>query len=194
MLPTSPDAASSASPTPASARPRFSAAESRFSATEPRFWPKYVDSHRATLLDGEWSYGLHRGMLPAQPELDLSSPDWTPNTTTVPSCIDPEPPGYMGPRATAVYRTTFQQTSERARLWFGACSFYCRVWVDDTEVGEHRAGVQDAVRRVDRCAGVVRRTTQLPLVVGVPVRYACWRVAGGLSQRTAVKHADQTRL
>ena len=140
MLPTSPDAASSASPTPAAAQSRFSAAEPRFSASEPRFWPKYVDSHRATLLDGEWSYGLHRGMLPAQPELDLSSPDWTPNTTTVPSCIDPEPPGYMGPRATAVYRTTFQQTSERARLWFGACSFYCRVWVDDTEVGEHRAG------------------------------------------------------
>ena len=140
MLPTSLDATSSAAPTPAAAEPRFSAAEPRFSAAEPRFWPKYVDSHRATLLDGEWSYGLHHGMMPARPELDLSSSTWTPNTTTVPSCIDPEPPGYLGPRATAVYRTTFRQTSEAARLWFGACSFYCRVWVDGKEVGEHRAG------------------------------------------------------
>tara|TARA_B100000768_G_scaffold15255_1_gene14215 strand:- start:34 stop:1101 length:1068 start_codon:yes stop_codon:yes gene_type:complete len=133
MLPTSLDATSAASLTPAAAEPRFSAAE-------PRFWPKYVDSHRATLLDGEWSYGLHHGMMPARPELDLSSSTWTPNTTAVPSCIDPEPPGYLGPRATAVYRTTFQQTSDHARLWFGACSFYCRVWVDSKEVGEHRAG------------------------------------------------------
>ena len=122
MLPTSLDAASSAP------------------AAEPRFWPKYVDSHHATLLDGEWSYGLHHGVLPAHPELELSSATWTPNTTSVPGCIDPEPPGYLGPRATAVYRTAFQQHSRHARLWFGACSFYCRVWVDGKEVGDHRAG------------------------------------------------------
>ena len=109
-------------------------------ARAPAFWPKYVDSHSATLLDGQWSYGLHHGVEPASPKLDLSSSTWTPNTTSVPSCIDPEPPGFLGPRATAVYRTTFQQTSKHARLWFGACSFYCRVWVDDVEIGDHRAG------------------------------------------------------
>ena len=114
----------------------FAASES----TAPRFWPKYVGSHTATLLDGTWAYGLHDGVDAADPKLDVTAPSWTPNSTNVPSCIDAVPPGYLGPRATAVYRTTFKQSSTHARLWFGACSFYCRVWVDGKEIGQHRAG------------------------------------------------------
>ena len=121
----------------------FPSIANAFAASEssaPRFWPKYVGSHTATLLDGTWAYGLHDGVDAADPKLDVTAPSWTPNSTSVPSCIDAVPPGYLGPRATAVYRTTFKQSSTHARLWFGACSFYCRVWVNGKEIGDHRAG------------------------------------------------------
>lgn len=70
----------------------------------------------------------------------------TPNTTAVPSCSDVVAggaPGYLGPRGVAMYRTTFPSPAAGAvpmRLQFQACSFYCRVWVNGKEVGDHRAG------------------------------------------------------
>ena len=42
-----------------------------------------------------------------------------------------------------MYRTTFASPSMGAvpmKLQFQACSFYCRVWVNGHEVGDHRAG------------------------------------------------------
>ena len=57
----------------------------------------------------------------------------------MPSSVDAVPPGILGRRGVAMYRRSFQQKG-RARLQFMGCSFYCRVFVDGKEVGEHRAG------------------------------------------------------
>jgi beta-glucuronidase len=50
--------------------------------------------------------------------------------------------GYLGPRGTAFYRTQFQAPAAGlpVRLQFQACSFYCRIFVNGKEVGDHRAG------------------------------------------------------
>eukprot|EP01062_Namystynia_karyoxenos_P020950 TRINITY_DN17948_c0_g3_i1.p1 TRINITY_DN17948_c0_g3~~TRINITY_DN17948_c0_g3_i1.p1 ORF type:complete len:621 (+),score=193.70 TRINITY_DN17948_c0_g3_i1:76-1938(+) len=105
------------------------------------FWPDYVGGRKATLLDGEWGYGLHFSKIDSlAPGLDVTGPSWTPNKTSVPMTFDASPPGYLGPRGVAVYRTRFHQQAGPARIQFNACSFYCRVWVDGKEIGEHRAG------------------------------------------------------
>lgn len=120
----------------------------------PRYWPKFSGSRRVTTLDGRWSYGLlaspdyHRGagqVLPknfdsVDPHFGPTSPlAATPNVTAVPSCMDTADPGYLGTRGVAMYRTMFDHP-EAARLQFQACSFYCRVWVDGVEIGDHTAG------------------------------------------------------
>lgn len=65
----------------------------------------------------------------------------TPNTTVVPSCFDAAPNGVAGPRGVGMYRTKFNQLSNMsARLHFGACSFYCRIYIDGDFVADHRAG------------------------------------------------------
>ena len=68
----------------------------------------------------------------------------TPNTTEVPSCMDlvaGGAPGYLGSRGVAMYRTKFSSAGTvPMRLQFQACSFYCRVWVNGNEIGDHRAG------------------------------------------------------
>lgn len=109
-------------------------------AEAPRFWPKFSGSRGVSLLDGTWSFGLHLDDIDSMGQLDPTDPKWTPNKTAVPSCVDAVPPGYMGPRGVAAYRTKFSSGSARSRLQFMACSFYCRVWVDGKEVGDHRAG------------------------------------------------------
>ena len=89
------------------------------------------------------------------------------NTTehvTIPSTIeviaDPEHgylPGYMGYRGVSFFRTHFetngmteqstpQQSTPQspsgpaARIQFQACSFYCRVWLNGVEIGDHIGG------------------------------------------------------
>lgn len=50
-------------------------------------------------------------------------------------------PGYLGPRGVAMYRRKFSTPGAvPMRLQFQACSFYCRVWVNGKEIGDHRAG------------------------------------------------------
>ena len=113
------------------------------STTAPPYWPRYSGARAVTLLDGQWSYGL----LPSPTDFDAMDPAFgpssprasTPNVTQVPSCMDVAPPGYMGTRGVALYRTTFAHAGA-AVLQFQACSFYCRVWVDGVEIGEHLAG------------------------------------------------------
>lgn len=73
------------------------------------------------------------------PRFDPKPMALTPNTTQVPSSMDASPPGHLGPRGVAMYRRMFTQRG-RARLQFLACSFYCRVFVDGQEIGDHRAG------------------------------------------------------
>lgn len=107
------------------------------------FWPDYDGGRKVMLLDGEWEYGLMAG---AELSFDSMNPHLdprkilTPNRTVVPMTMDTAAPGWSGPRGVAVYRRTFTQREGPARLQFNACSFYCRVWVDGQEIGDHRAG------------------------------------------------------
>eukprot|EP00913_Durusdinium_trenchii_P033087 g30977.t1 len=81
----------------------------------------------------------------ASPDFDVLKPfDPRAASTTagapVPGSVDVAPPGKLGRRGVAMYRTHFVQNGRFARLQFMGCSFYCRVFVDGKEVGEHRAG------------------------------------------------------
>jgi beta-glucuronidase len=66
----------------------------------------------------------------------------TPNVTSIPSCVDSTPPGYLGYRGVSFFRRRFHfnLTATGSRIQFQACSFYCRVWINDKEIGHHRAG------------------------------------------------------
>ena len=123
----------------------------RFAGDQPRYWPKYNGKRSVRLLDGTWQMG-QLGSLEHPPPLSFDSTDRdltpsnpiavTPNFTQIPSCIDNAPPGYLGYRGVTFFRTHFDYdlTKAPARLLFQACSFYCRVWVNGVEVGDHRAG------------------------------------------------------
>eukprot|EP00933_Yihiella_yeosuensis_P028900 TRINITY_DN22673_c0_g1_i1.p1 TRINITY_DN22673_c0_g1~~TRINITY_DN22673_c0_g1_i1.p1 ORF type:complete len:641 (-),score=102.98 TRINITY_DN22673_c0_g1_i1:275-2197(-) len=106
----------------------------------PNFWPRYGGRRHVEVLDGQWKYGLN-----LDPNFDSTSAIFdprkalTPNSTTVPSSMDAAPPGVPGPRGVAMYRRSFLQHG-KVRLQFMGCSFYCRIFVDGKEVGEHRAG------------------------------------------------------
>lgn len=110
-------------------------------ATEPPFWPRYGGKRRVKSLDGTWQYGVHldSGFDSMDANFDPRRAELTPNMTAVPSTMDVALPGVLGIRGVAMYRTSFHQQG-RARLQFMACSFYCRVFVDGREVGDHRAG------------------------------------------------------
>ena len=107
----------------------------------PRYWPKFGGDRSVKTLDGSWEYGV----LDRPSDFDSMSPSFspadapTPNKTTVPSCMDEAGMGRLGVRGVAFYRTTFEHAGA-ARLQFQACSFYCRVFVDGKEIGDHRAG------------------------------------------------------
>lgn len=62
-------------------------------------------------------------------------------TMDVPKACDVTAPGIEGPRGTFFYRTTFEgKPGVGSLLQFMACSFYCRIFVDGEEIGDHRAG------------------------------------------------------
>ena len=90
------------------------------------------------------------------PNIDISEIRTT-ERVTIPSTIevvaDPDHgylPGYMGYRGVSFFRTHFETApTERgdrftvgpaARIQFQACSFYCRVWLNGIELGDHIAG------------------------------------------------------
>ena len=109
------------------------------SPPQPRFFPKF--SRPVTLLDGLWDHGLVLGAFDSMNPEFKPADSLTPNKTAVPSCTDNAPPGFMGDRGVAMYETTFDgSVGVPQRLHFSACSFYCRVFVDGEEVGEHVAG------------------------------------------------------
>ncbi|CAE7914733.1 ECA4, partial [Symbiodinium sp. KB8] len=106
----------------------------------PSFWPRYGGAREVVLLDGEWQFGFNSDRsFDVLAPLDTKDPSLTPNRTSVPASVDAAPPGVLGRRGVALYRTHFLQNGH-ARLQFMGCSFYCRVFVDGQEVGEHRAG------------------------------------------------------
>ncbi|CAB9519929.1 Beta-galactosidase [Seminavis robusta] len=120
-----------------------------FGPDQPRYWPQYGGKRVVKLLDGTWEMG-QLGSIDHPPPADYDSMDpnfdpskaETPNSTEIPSCIDNTPPGYLGYRGITYFRTHFDYdlTASPARLVFQACSFYCRVFVNGQEVGDHRAG------------------------------------------------------
>lgn len=128
--------------------PFLVAAAANFAPGAPRYWPKYGGTREVRLLDGTWNYGYIDGWNSGFDSMSKTfSPKLgvTPNKTVVPSCMDVVAggaSGYLGPRGVAMYRTSFASPSSGApvRLQFQACSFYCRVWVNGKEVGEHLAG------------------------------------------------------
>ena len=125
------------------------AAAGGFANGAPRYWPKFGGARKVELLDGQWSYGFvdgyDSGFDSMSPEFQPTPSD-TPNKTAVPSCSDVVAggaPGFLGPRGVAMFSTTFSSpaTAETPmRLQFQSCSFYCRVFVNGQEVGDHRAG------------------------------------------------------
>ena len=107
----------------------------------PRYWPKFSGARAVVTLDGEWAFGvLDRPSAFDSMSRSFSPADApTPNKTSVPSCFDAAGMGQLGVRGVGFYRTTFEHAGA-ARLQFQACSFYCRVFVDGKEIGEHAAG------------------------------------------------------
>lgn len=107
-------------------------------AGELPFWPHYP-TRTTTLLDGTWAFGLRTDIADAtrvQPR-DAT----TPNSTTVPGAFDVAPMGMLGPRGTAFYRTTMSiAPNTPAAIYFAACGFYCKIFVDGQDLGDHRAG------------------------------------------------------
>eukprot|EP00051_Salpingoeca_urceolata_P003028 m.54651 g.54651 ORF g.54651 m.54651 type:complete len:630 (-) comp12473_c0_seq1:165-2054(-) len=107
-------------------------------STEP-FWPHYP-LRKLQVLDGQWQFGLAAQGVPDVINVQASEAS-TPNTTTVPSAFDVTPPGEPAVRGTAFYRTHFDLTPNTEGLvYFAACAFYCKVFVDGKSLGDHRAG------------------------------------------------------
>lgn len=136
----------------------------------PRYWPRYSGSRNVRLLDGTWNAGFLESQKDGNIRFDSMDPDLdisqikTTKKVTIPSTmeviVDPEHgylPGYMGYRGVAFFRTTFQTkqalvrprpdsltkrppNGPAARIQFQACSFYCRVWLNGVQVGDHIGG------------------------------------------------------
>jgi beta-glucuronidase len=123
----------------------------RITRNTPRYWPRYSGRRTVVLLDGMWNSSrleevdessLQSRFDSMDPNLDPSTIA-TPNLTQVPSTVDNTLPGYLGYRGVSFFRTIFRPpspSSSPARIQFQACSFYCRVWVNGKEIGDHRAG------------------------------------------------------
>lgn len=101
------------------------------------FWPQY-SSRKVTVLNGTWNFGFDATIDPVTIAYDEIS---TPNTTTVPGSFDVAPPGVLGPRGNAFFRSSHACTPNTpALIKFYAVNFYARVFIDGAEVGNHTAG------------------------------------------------------
>lgn len=114
----------------------------------PNYWPRYHEERRVELLDGVWRT-TRLGTIEDPPvNFDSMNPSFDTaqvkmrEVANVPSCVDSELPGYLGYRGVTFYerKFNFNLSESGARLQFLGCSFYCRVWVNGEEVGDHLAG------------------------------------------------------
>ncbi len=117
-------------------------------ARSPPYWPKYDGDRIVELLDGLWQT-TRLGTVHQPPVLfDSMSPDFDPSKirtrelVSIPSTVDNQLPGHLGYRGVSFFRREFHfnLTATGAKIQFQACSFYCRVWVNGHEIGDHRAG------------------------------------------------------
>jgi beta-glucuronidase len=119
-------------------------------AQTPRYWPRYSGRRTVVLLDGVWNSsrldddgdGSQLLFDSMDPNLDPSTIA-TPQQSQVPSTVDNTLPGFLGYRGVSFFRTIFRpplSVQSPARIQFQACSFYCRVWVNGKEIGDHHAG------------------------------------------------------
>lgn len=113
-------------------------------ATAQPFYP-YFGGRGVVLLDvkADWRFGYDDAFGDAARRLSASdlAAIQTPERCRVPSAFDVAPPGVVGRRGTAFYRTEVQLSAgRRGRLRFAACSFYCRVFVDGVQLAEHLSG------------------------------------------------------
>jgi len=129
--------------------------------TRPPYWPRYGGAREVFLLDGRdwWMLQIRSeeelrsfdsmdpnfrpsalDSLQANWNSDASSFPWVP--AEVPGTVDAAPPGQLGYRGVSFFRRKFRYDlqSSPARVQFQACSFYCRVWINDVEIGHHLAG------------------------------------------------------
>jgi len=117
-------------------------------ARAPPYWPKYDGTRRVELLDGLWQTTRIGTTNNPPVEFDSMSPEIDPSKirmremASIPSCVDNQRPGHLGYRGVSFFRRnfTFDLNGSGAKIQFQACSFYCRVWVNGKEIGDHRAG------------------------------------------------------
>ena len=103
------------------------------------FFPHFP-SRDVTPLDGAWAFGFDPSFGDALRPFEPSQIA-TPESVSVPSAFDVAQPGVLGRRGTAFYRRDLTvPTGRRGLLHFAACSFFCRVWLDGTELGAHFGG------------------------------------------------------
>ena len=102
------------------------------------FYPHFP-TRKFSVLNGTWSFGFaaDKEVVVSGGYADIT----TPNTTSVPSCMDIAPPGIKGPRTTTFYRSTHACTpGVPALVTFYAVNFFARVFFDGVEAGNHSAG------------------------------------------------------
>lgn len=117
------------------------------SARAPSYWPKYDGHRKVELLDGLWTT-TRLGTAQHPPiAFDSMSPHLDPSKirtreiVSIPSCVDNQRPGHLGYRGVSFFRRDFIfNLTTGAKIQFQACSFYCRVWINGHEIGDHRAG------------------------------------------------------
>eukprot|EP00522_Entomoneis_paludosa_P016481 CAMPEP_0172449260 /NCGR_PEP_ID=MMETSP1065-20121228/8005_1 /TAXON_ID=265537 /ORGANISM="Amphiprora paludosa, Strain CCMP125" /LENGTH=719 /DNA_ID=CAMNT_0013200893 /DNA_START=167 /DNA_END=2326 /DNA_ORIENTATION=- len=112
----------------------------------PDYWPRFGGDRQVVLLDGLWKTAREE---PSVNNVDAMDPHFHPSQidtgdyTSIPSTVDQSPPGTLGYRGVSYFRrtvVTIPGHQPGARLQFQSCGFYCRVWINGHEIGEHRSG------------------------------------------------------
>jgi beta-glucuronidase len=103
------------------------------------FWPQYP-SRNVQVLTGTWDFGFStQGDALTIPYSTVVS--MVVNKTQVPGSFDVTPPGTLGPRGNAFFRSVHACTpGNPALLKFYAVNFFARVFVDGNDIGSHFSG------------------------------------------------------
>ena len=101
------------------------------------YYPHYPTRSVASLDGDDWLFAFSPAFGDVLRDINTSSIPTT-EKVSVPSTFDNARPGVLGRRGTAFYRRTMSLPAGRhGLLQFGACSFYCRVFIDGVLVGSN---------------------------------------------------------